>query len=57
MPVTERRARSDDAPRRLALVTSEWSTEEVEFADDVIERFFAALRHTYVDVDDRCASG
>jgi hypothetical protein len=52
MPVTERRARTDDDTRRhLALVTPEWSTQEVEVADKAIEDFFAALRHAFVDVD------
>jgi hypothetical protein len=58
MPVTESRARSDDGERRrLALVTPEWSTQEVAFAEETIERFFAALRRTFVDVDGGRASG
>ena len=58
MPVTEGRARSHgDSRRRLALVTPEWSTQEVAFADETIERFFAALRHTFVEVDGGRVSG
>jgi hypothetical protein len=38
-------------------VTPEWSTQEVAFADESIERFFAVLRQTYVDVGVGLASG
>jgi hypothetical protein len=57
MPVTERRARPDDNHRRLALVTTEWSTQEVAFAEETIERFFNALRQTFVDLGGGSASG
>jgi hypothetical protein len=34
-------------------VTPEWSTQQRNaFADEVIDRFFAALRHTYREVGD-----
>jgi hypothetical protein len=58
MPVSERHARlDDDKRRRLTLVTPEWSTQEVAFADESIERFFTVLRQTYVDVGGGLASG
>jgi hypothetical protein len=58
MPVAERRARSyGDSRRRLVLVTPEWSTREVALADETIERFFATLRQTYVEVVGARASG
>jgi len=51
------RARSfGDIRRHLVLVKSEGSTQEEAFADAVIERFFAALRHTYGEAAER-ASG
>jgi hypothetical protein len=59
MPVAESRARPyDGRRRRLVLVTEEWSTqEEVAFVDETLDDFFAALRQTYVDLGDECASG
>jgi hypothetical protein len=56
MAVSDSRARSYGDQRRLVLVTPEWSRQEDAFADAVIERFFAALRHTFGDATER-ASG
>jgi hypothetical protein len=57
MPVMDSRARSfGDIRRHLVLVKSEGSTQEEAFADAVIERFFAALRHIYGEAAER-ASG
>lgn len=47
MAVTDSRVRAIGGPRRLVLVTSEGGTHEDAHVDLVIDRFFAALRHTY----------
>jgi hypothetical protein len=53
MAVSDSRARTGGDRRRLVLVTPEWSTQQRNaFADEVIDRFFAALRHTYREVGD-----
>jgi hypothetical protein len=51
MAVTDSRARSCGDRRPLALVTPEWNTQRDAFADAVIDRFFAALRHTYGGIE------
>jgi len=52
MAVSDSHARSYGDQRRLVLVTPEWSRQEDAFADRVIERFFAGLRHNYAEASE-----